>query len=64
MRCGELHALKWVFSDVDICFFNVVRLNAYDIYGVQVVYKAHFFHEDSKSVVVSGWLNLYPPFCG
>ncbi len=36
--------VKWVFSGVDICFFtNVVCLNAYDIYGVQVVYNAQFF---------------------
>ena len=38
------HVIKWVFSDVDICFFtNVVCLNAYDIYGVKVVYNAQFF---------------------
>ncbi len=32
------HVIKWVFSGVDICVFtNAVCLNAYDIYGVQVV---------------------------
>ena len=38
------HVIKWVFSDVDTCFFtNVVCLNTYDIYGVKVVYNAQFF---------------------
>ncbi len=38
-----LGGVKWVFSDVDTCFFtNVVCLNAFDIYGVKVVYKTHF----------------------
>ncbi len=39
-------------------------LNAYDIYGVKVVYNAQFFTRIlAESVVVSGcnwgWLNLY-----
>ncbi len=56
------HVIKWVFSDVDTCFFtNVVCLNIYDIYGVKVVYNAQFVTRIlAESVVVSGWLNLYP----
>ncbi len=38
----------------------VSYFRVFSVYGVQVVYNAQLFHEDSESGVVSGWLNLYP----